>query len=69
MSRFIKEVENVTGQMGSGEVVASAEEVVSDTAAPMAGPDPWAALLHVGVQLVSALAASADCCEHVASLG
>lgn len=88
LSRFMKEVENVTGQMGSGEVVASAEEVVSvapaltepaiDTPAGVpvgavdttmnaagnapstAGPDLWAALLQVGAQMVSALAASAD---------
>jgi len=88
LTRFLKDVENVTGQIGEGEAMAPAEEMASAAAAPaeaasdalaaessadgveaapeeaadllrQESPDPWAALLQVGSQLVSALA-SAD---------
>ncbi len=84
LTRFMKEVEGVTGRIVEGEALAPAEEAGSaagsrpeaasdasaadlpadgvDTAADegadvprQTGPDPWAALLQVGSQLVSAL--------------
>jgi superfamily II DNA/RNA helicase len=98
LSRFMKDVESVTGRMGEGEAMAPAEEAASvaaaaaespveaaesaveaaetaamdgspgagDTAsqagaaAPEAAGDPWAALLRVGAQFVSALGAAGD---------
>lgn len=86
LTRFMEEVENVTGGMGQGEAVTPAEEAanggdVADgaglgedatpgadvahangPAAPSADrpPDPWAALIQVGAQFVSALAAAND---------
>ncbi len=105
LSRFMKDIESVTGQMGEGEVMTQAEEAVGtvppedtvpepteahsvtepaseaeatdnggETAAqdealaeastppatPPGGADPWQALVHVGAQLVSALAAGND---------
>jgi superfamily II DNA or RNA helicase len=87
LSRFMKEVENVTGRMGEGEAMAPVEEAASAAAtlaevptgattpegqlsavdaAPEAADiapldtstDPWAVLLQVGAQLVSALTAT-----------
>jgi len=89
LSRFMKEVENVTGRMGEGEAMAPTEELTSAAAAsaevpaepragdarddtsdtaresaatttPDASTDPWAALLQVGAQLVSALSLADD---------
>jgi superfamily II DNA or RNA helicase len=89
LTRFMKDVENVTGHMGAGETMAPAEEAASgatasaeppteltspddslgtidtvpqraDTLARDTSPDPWAALLQVGTQLVSALTATDD---------
>jgi ERCC4-related helicase len=90
LNRFMKDVENVTGNMGEGEAVTPAEEVrniiTSDDAGSIedvhadanigagemaiartdgagapprdAAPDPWQALVHVGAQLIGALAAA-----------
>jgi superfamily II DNA or RNA helicase len=92
LNRFMKDVENVTGNMGEGVAVTPAEEagnIVTDdgagamenvdaavdvgiggieiaradgTEAPPrhAGPDPWQALVQVGVQFISAMAAAKD---------
>lgn len=86
LSRFMKDVENVTERMGEGETMVAAEEAVNVAAAstetPLdsttasdkvgtvepaaatapheANPDPWSALLQIGAQLVSALAASGN---------
>ncbi len=91
LNRFMKDVENVTGQMGEGEAMVPAEEAAgvaaSDSlpttatdatpagatvgaggaapqaavgAADTAGADPWAALLQVGAQFMSALTAASD---------
>ena len=89
LSRFMKDVESVTGRMGEGEAMAPSEEAAGVVAAaeeanaePSVGatrdidtdaardivarhkddasPDPWAALLQVGAQLVSALGAADD---------
>jgi superfamily II DNA or RNA helicase len=91
LTRFMKEVENVTGNMGEGEAVTPAEEtgngggtadevrlkedaeaeadVVSANiarpdrpaaAASYPASDPWIALMQVGTQLISALAAAND---------
>lgn len=91
LTRFMKEVENVTGRMGAGEAVTPAEEIgstggfaddagseqdvkagagidhgdVAPPSMPVAPPsnlaaDPWSALVQVGAQLVSALAAAND---------
>jgi superfamily II DNA or RNA helicase len=91
LSRFMKDVENVTGRMGEGEAVTPAEEVrtivTSDDAGSGedinadvnggagetvtartdgagasrdAGPDPWHALVQVGVQFIAALASVND---------
>ena len=65
LSRFMKDVENVTGNIGEGEAVTPAEEVATAAAptlppaaaaAPM--PDPWAALAQLGQQFVAALASA-----------
>ncbi len=89
LNRFMKDVENVTSQMGEGEAMVPAEEAAgvaaSDSlpttatdatpagatvgaggaapqaavgAADTAGADPWAALLQVGAQFMSALTAA-----------
>ena len=71
LTRFMKEVENVTGRMGVAEAVTPAEEAGSvalpdDDAviqapgpgAAVAPPDPWQALLEVGAQFVGALASA-----------
>jgi ERCC4-related helicase len=93
LSRFMKDVENVTGKMGEGEAMTPAEEAPgtppptevmateveasapasapdlpadekvgagrtaphATTEAPAAANDPWAALIDLGSQLVSAL--------------
>jgi superfamily II DNA or RNA helicase len=76
LSRFIKDVESVTGRMGESEAVTPAEEVTPGAAAEDAAlaeesggeaaveagavPDPWQALAQVGAQFVSALAAAGD---------
>jgi superfamily II DNA or RNA helicase len=93
LSRFMKDVENVTGRMGEGETMTPAEEVsagvTADDVAPGkdmntdvngggarettvaqadgagaasrdAGPDPWQALVQVGVQFIAALATAND---------
>jgi superfamily II DNA or RNA helicase len=93
LSRFMKDVENVTGRMGEGETMTPAEEVstavTADDVAPGkdmntdvngggarettvaqadgaeaascdAGPDPWQALVQVGVQFITALATAND---------
>jgi superfamily II DNA or RNA helicase len=92
LSRFMKDVENVTGRMGEGEAVTSAEEVRNIVTADDArsgedangdvnvgagvtaiaqadgagalprdgGPDPWQALVQVGMQFIAALAAAND---------
>ena len=91
LNRFMKDVENVTGQMGEGEAMAPAEEaahvatapveapesagavrqddgaaalepkpVAADSAPHAAGPDPWAGLLQIGAQLLSALSAPGE---------
>jgi hypothetical protein len=92
LNRFMKDVENVTGNMGEGEAVTPAEEVgniitaddagpgedvnavvndaVGETAVAQAdragvssrdaGSDPWQALVQVGAQFVTALAAAND---------
>jgi len=89
LTRFMKEVENVTGRMGEGEAMAPSEEAASVAAAPEetlfeaaatqeplgavevisaagdaapkeTGSDPWAVLLQVGAQLVSALTTADD---------
>ena len=90
LTRFMKDVENVTGQMGEGEAVTAAEEMSNVVAARDAGsaeaadadvdadvgrvtgvrtpgagappretvPDPWQALVQIGAQFISALAAA-----------
>jgi superfamily II DNA or RNA helicase len=88
LSRFMREVESVTGRMGEGEAMAPAEEAASVAAAAVESPvevaaadasagagdtasaaevpvteaaaDPWAVLLQVGAQLISALGAAGD---------
>lgn len=66
LSRFMKDIENVTGRMGEGEAMAPAEEAASVAAASaeapaeVTSPDPWTALLQIGTQLVSALSAAGD---------
>ena len=89
LSRFMKDVESVTGRMGEGEAVTPAEEVRNITAddagsmenvdvdlnagagemaiarndragATSRGPDPWQALVQVGTQFITALAAAND---------
>ena len=90
LSRFMKDVESVTGRMGEGEAVTPAEEVrnviTADDAGSMEnadvdlnagagevaiarndragatsrGPDPWQALVQVGTQFITALAAAND---------
>ncbi len=89
LSRFMKDIEKVTGRMGEGDTMAPAEEVgaaaapvndqalatavadepvraagaeaeVADRAAAGAAADPWAALLQIGTQLVSALSGPPD---------
>lgn len=88
LNRFMKEVENVTGNMGEGEAVAPAEEIGNITAAaepvqsgnesartaadesamartavelPLdVGPDPWQALVQIGTQFMTAIAAAGD---------
>jgi superfamily II DNA or RNA helicase len=89
LNRFMKEVENVTGNMGEGEAVTPAEEVANIAAAtesvqagnvtapigadeiavartgagalpPGVGPDPWQALVQVGAQFITAIAAAGD---------
>ncbi|MDB5515884.1 MAG: family helicase [Tardiphaga sp.] len=94
LNRFMKDVENVTGQMGEGEAVTPAEEarnidstgaglaegtsansgvgerpiLQSDAAAssssPVAGSDPWQALVQVGAQFIAALAADDSVTAH-----
>ena len=104
LSRFMKEVENVTGRMGEGEAMVPTEEAASVVSAPVespveaatltslpwlatshrqptiphpklprqalqeAGVDPWAVLLQVGAQLVSALTRGRRCRDNGASL-
>ena len=71
LTRFMKEVENVTGRMGVAEAVTPAEEAgsvalpddenvtqVLEPGAAVAPPDPWQALLEVGAQFVGALASA-----------
>jgi hypothetical protein len=65
LTRFMKEVENVTGNIAAVEAVTPAEEIANLKAAaeappPEATPDPWQALLQVGEQFVSALATAND---------
>lgn len=76
LSRFMKEVENVTGHMGDAEPVAPAEELAEamPTTPPDRAPereeeglqnappvaDPWQALAQLGVQLISTLATAND---------
>jgi hypothetical protein len=88
LSRFMREVESVTGRMGEGEAMAPAEEAAGVAAAAVESPgevaaadasagasdtasaaevlvteaaaDPWAVLLQVGAQLISALGAAGD---------
>ena len=75
LTRFMKEVEGVTGRIAESQALEPAEEAASSAdrqshVADMAvdgeadmpregGADPWAALLQVGAQLVSALASPA----------
>ena len=89
LSRFMKDVENVTGSMGESETVTPAEEMTNTVLADDVGDadadadigtegastagtqaagalprdaasDPWQALVQVGAQFVSALAAAND---------
>jgi len=92
LTRFMKDVESVTGRMGEGEVVTPAEEAGTIVAADKAGfredseadvnggagetvivradgatvssrdfgPDPWQALVQVGMQFAAALASAGD---------
>ncbi|WP_240702551.1 hypothetical protein [Trinickia terrae] len=91
LTRFMKDVESVTGHMGEIEAMATEEEVANAAAAsgelpedmttaqanivearahsgiPAAEPvpqearvDPWSGLLQFGVELASALSASAE---------
>ena len=71
LARFMKDVESVTGGMGTAEPMAPAEEMANvaaeaplpaEPAAPEtpAVPDPWSALAQVGAQFVAALAAAHD---------
>ncbi len=87
LSRFMKDVEKVTGHMGEGEAMAPAEEAITvaateelsmaatavdntgaggtvrkggGAASDEARTDPWSALLQVGTQFISALAAAGD---------
>ncbi|GIK97168.1 MAG: helicase [Alphaproteobacteria bacterium] len=73
LSRFMKDVENVTKHMGEGEVLTPAEEtgaVAADTASekragacaevPEAESDPWQAVVGTGAQFAAALAAAGD---------
>lgn len=72
LTRFMKEVEGVTGGIAESEAIAPAEEAASSADAQSAvadmagegetdttrngGADPWAALLQAGSQLILALA-------------
>ncbi|MBI2742212.1 MAG: DEAD/DEAH box helicase [Rhodospirillales bacterium] len=74
LTRFMKEVESVTGRIEESEAITPAEEAAGsgDAASEVSGAaadggvdtprdgsaDPWAVLLQVGSQLVSALASS-----------
>ena len=60
LSRFMKEVENVTGRMGEGEAVAPAEEAASVGSAPVELPMEAATVDEpaVAVEMVSAADAS-----------
>ena len=49
LSRFMKEVENVTGHMGEGEVMAPAEEAASVARAPVESPVEAAGVDESGV--------------------
>ncbi|WP_065755130.1 SNF2-related protein [Bradyrhizobium paxllaeri] len=89
LNRFMKEVENVTGNMGEGEAVTPAEEVANIAVATESvhagsvdagggageiavarmgagvpphgvGPDPWQALVQIGAQFITAMAAAGD---------
>ena len=75
LTRFMKEVESVTGNMSAGEAVTPAEEMTNivtaedaGSAAELAVPqppreaalDPWQALMQVGAQFVAALASAND---------
>jgi hypothetical protein len=60
LSRFMREVENVTGRMGEGEAVAPAEEAASVASAPEESPIEAAAAdkSAVAVEMASAAGAS-----------
>jgi len=76
LSRFMKEVENVTGHMGDAEPVSPAEEMAEampaaplDTARSLDDEgvqdsppvvDPWQALVQMGTRLIAALATAND---------
>jgi SNF2 family DNA or RNA helicase len=61
LSRFMKEVENVTGRMGEGEAMVPAEEAASVASAPVESPIEAAAAgeLDVAGDIASAAGASA----------
>jgi len=88
LNRFMKEVENVTGNMGEGETVAPSEEIGNIAAAVepaqsengsartaagesatarnpaepplVVDPNPWQALVQIGTQFMTAIAAAGD---------
>jgi len=67
LSRFMKEVETVTGRMGEGEAVAPAEEAASVGSAPVEPPLEAAAVDEPAVAVEMASAADASVLEGTAA--